>query len=116
YSDNTRHAVYIAGPRREDVTKVTHRDIKPYHINERSTPGHSVSGRTINIYRPPVQNRPGVAPKKVEDPHNITPVQQRNDEYRKTQPVQLHPQIINTQPYSTRQQQVQPPQQQQQRP
>ncbi len=120
HEDNNRHAVYIAGPRREDVARITHRDIQPFHIAERSTPGHGVSGKTINIYRPQVQNRPTAAPKKIEDPHNITPVQQRNDDYRKTQPVEIHPQIINTQPFSVRQQQQQQPrpqpqQQQQQR-
>jgi len=119
YNDNNRHAVYIAGPKREDVARITHREIKPYTIAERPTPGHGVTGRTINLYRPPVQNKPGVAPKQVQDIHNITPVQQRNDDYRKTQPVEIHPQIINTQPHSVRMQQAQPqqqPQQQRQQP
>jgi len=107
YTDNSRHAVYIAGPRREDVARITHRDIKVYNFGERATPGHGVSGTTINLYRPAVVNRPGVAPKQIQDPHNITPVQQRDDNYRKTQPVELHPQIINTQPHSVRVQQAQ---------
>ena len=119
YTDNRRHAVYIYGPRREDVSRVTHRDIKPYHFEERSTPGHGVSGRSINLYRPKVQNRPGVAPRKTEDVHHITPVQQRDEQYRQSQPEQLHPQIRNTQPFSRRglqqpDQQRQQPQQQRQ--
>jgi hypothetical protein len=114
YNDDRRHAVYIAGPRRDDVARITHKDVKVYNFGERNTPGHDVSGRTINLYRPAVQNRPGPAPKKVEDVHNITPVQQRDDNYRKTQPVELHPQIINTQPHSVRMQQSQQPQPQQQ--
>ncbi len=111
YTDNGRHAVYIAGPRRDDVARITHRDIKVYNFTERNAPGHGVSGRTINLYRPTITNRPSAAPKQVADPHTITPVQQRDDNYRKTQPVELHPQIINTQPHSVRMQQAQPQQQ-----
>jgi len=112
--DNVRHVTYVSGPRREDVARITHRDIPKMVITDRAKPGHGVRGNQINVYRPQIVKKEGVRPGKIEDVHNVTPVKQRNaDDYRKTQPVHQHDQIIKTQPYSQR---VQQPQQQPQQP
>ena len=111
YTDNGRHAVYISGPRRDDVQRITHTNVRVMDFQDRNTPGHGVSGNHINLYRPAIQSKPEAKPQHIEDVHNITPVKQRDDNYRQTQPTTIHPQIIKTQPFSQRQQQ---PQQQQQ--
>ncbi len=51
--NNTR---YIAGPRRDDVERVTGRTINQVRVNNASTPGNTrVVNNTVNMYRPVVK-------------------------------------------------------------
>lgn len=44
---------YYTGPRREEIRRVTNRDVTVYNINRNSRPGrNSISNTTVNIYNP----------------------------------------------------------------
>ncbi|HEY2726632.1 MAG TPA: DUF6600 domain-containing protein [Parafilimonas sp.] len=49
---------YVAGPRREDVERVTHTKIQTYTISNSSRAGRTVVNKnTINVYRPVINNK-----------------------------------------------------------
>src|ERR1700744_4258954 len=51
YVSNNR--TYIAGPKREDIQRVTHKTVNVYKINNDSRPGTTrIQNNTVNIYRP----------------------------------------------------------------
>lgn len=57
YVDNRSRRTYVTGPRRSDVERVTGRSVQTYQVNPgRSSGRASVSGRTVNVYRPEVRN------------------------------------------------------------
>ena len=78
---NTTHAengrTFYAGPDRTEVQRVTHKTFAPVPIRSSSKPGSSVSGNTLNIYRPAVKKattggaRP--APSKVANIKDVKP-------------------------------------------
>jgi hypothetical protein len=56
YVDNRSRHTYVTGPRRSDVERVTGRSVATYRVNPGRNSGRStVSGRTINTYRPDVR-------------------------------------------------------------
>jgi hypothetical protein len=69
--DNDRHVTYVSGPQKEEVEKSTGGHIVPLAVHQNSKPGQSVSGTSMNIYRPGVvkstANSPHPIPAKVED-------------------------------------------------
>ncbi len=63
--DNHR---YIAGPRVQDIQRVTHRSPEIYRINNSNRPGPvNISNKTVNIYRPAVRRAPDARPERVVD-------------------------------------------------
>lgn len=48
---------YVAGPRREDVERVSHKKVKTYTVASSSKPGKTVVNKhTVNVYRPEVNS------------------------------------------------------------
>ena len=60
---------YVAGPRREDIARVTHNNnVNVYHINNVYRPGATnITNNTVNIYRPTVNRGSGGQPARVVD-------------------------------------------------
>ena len=54
YIDNNRHTSYVSGPRREDVQRVTGRNLTPVVIREYDKPGQVVLNGEIKIFRPQI--------------------------------------------------------------
>lgn len=79
YIDTRRNAVYISGPRPEDVRRITGRRLAAVEINDMESPGTRVSSSGLNIYRPVVrnENNRNIAPPEVSDPHEIRSAQER---------------------------------------
>jgi len=115
YDDQARHGRYISGPSRDEVQKFRGSPVTRFEITDRAQPGHEVSGNQINIYRPRVDvNTRNVArPPKIETRQTITPVQQRNTDYRATHPVRPTDRPQSQQRPQQQQQPRQQPQQQQ---
>ncbi len=65
-NNNTR---YVAGPRREDIARVTHNNnVNVYHINNVYKPGATnITNNTVNIYRPAVNHGADARPARVVD-------------------------------------------------
>lgn len=52
---NNQRVNYVAGPRREEVERVTHTSIRPASFSNASRPGRTVvNNNTINVYRPTI--------------------------------------------------------------
>jgi len=59
---------YIAGPRVEDIQRVTHQRPQVYRISNANAPGAiSVRNKEVNIYRPAVKKAPDAHPARVVD-------------------------------------------------
>jgi hypothetical protein len=100
YKDPSRHTTVISGPRREDVQKVSGRNISRVAIADRSQPGHVMQGNRLSIYRPNVvrsSDKSAPRPSKVENIKNVIPVRQRNAGTPKSN-VRNKEQIQRTQP------------------
>jgi len=66
YVNNNR--TYIAGPRVEDIRRVTHQNVQVYRINNESRPSAvRVQNNTVNIYRPAVNKVANARPNRVID-------------------------------------------------
>ncbi len=52
--DNSRHTTYVTGPARNDVQRVTGRQIKPVSIRENDRPGQRMNNGQLEMYRPQV--------------------------------------------------------------
>jgi hypothetical protein len=80
--DSKRNATYIAGPKRDDVQKVTHTQVKSVAIREKNRPEHQLTNDGLQIYRPQVQKRSGngqnPAPSKVMKLNDVRPASERN--------------------------------------
>jgi hypothetical protein len=66
YSRDNRR--YIAGPRIQDIERVTRSRPQIYNIREANRPGSvNVRNKTVNIYRPEVKRAPDARPARVVD-------------------------------------------------
>jgi hypothetical protein len=54
YIDNSRNVTYVSGPQRNDVQRVTGRDINNVTVRDNSRPGESINDNQLTIYRPQV--------------------------------------------------------------
>jgi len=81
YVDNSRHTTYVAGPKRDEVQKVTGTTIRPVAIQENDKPGQSLNNDQLRIYRPHVQtnvvNEQKPVPTNVVKLAEVTPVAER---------------------------------------
>ena len=55
YTDQSRHAVYVSGPDKADVQKITGKTIQPVVIHDNEKPGQNLKNGQLQIYRPQVQ-------------------------------------------------------------
>ena len=55
--DNTNNVKYGMGPNRNEVQKRSGNTITTYTLRERSKPGHNLSNRELNIYKPRVEKQ-----------------------------------------------------------
>jgi hypothetical protein len=55
YTDQNRHSVYVSGPDRADVQKITGRTIQPVVIHDNEKPGQNLRNGQLQIYRPQVK-------------------------------------------------------------
>ncbi|HEY9166615.1 MAG TPA: DUF6600 domain-containing protein [Candidatus Kryptonia bacterium] len=62
YTDNGRHAVYVAGPNGSDVQKATGKPIKLVSIQDNNKPGQALSHGQLQMYRPEVRSGNGQKP------------------------------------------------------
>lgn len=80
---NVRNDVqYVAGPRREDVERVNHTQIRTYTVSNSSRPGKTViNNNTVNVYRPVINNDKTVVNnnKTVEKNSNNTTVNKNSN-------------------------------------
>jgi hypothetical protein len=117
YIDNSRHTTYVAGPAREDVQRVTGRQIKPVSIRETNSPGQELSNGQLKIYRPEVvrnkNNERKSAPTRIT---NIKDVKQPSERNAATQPGNLNRENNFNREQQQQQRQQPQPQQQEQRP
>lgn len=92
--DDRRNVTYIAGPDRDDVQKVTHKQVKPVTVLEIDRPGHRLSNGQLQIYRPQMQKKNGngqnPAPSKVMRLNEVRPASERNARNR-----QQHARMVN---------------------
>ncbi len=81
YVDNSRHTTYVAGPKKEEVQKVTGAAIKPVTIRETDRPGQALNNDQLQIYRPRVQagnnNGRKPVPSKLVNLKEVKPVSER---------------------------------------
>ena len=81
YTDESRHAKYVAGPPRDDVQKFTGTEIKPVTIREKDKPGHTLNNDQLQIYRPRVQtsnnNDRKPVPPKLVNLKEVKPISER---------------------------------------
>ena len=123
-TDNTNHVKYGIGPNRNEVQKRSGNTITTYALRERSKPGHNLSNRELNIYKPRVekQNASGrkPIPYKVLSMEDAKSTKQSNtktnssQQKRNEQPVQQPQQKNHGQP-THQQRHDQPSQQSQQK-
>ncbi|MFA6234445.1 MAG: DUF6600 domain-containing protein, partial [Bacteroidota bacterium] len=75
YIDKSRNTTYIAGPRREDVQRATGRSVRPYAVQDNSSPGQNLQKDRLEIYRPRVErgDKGGrkAAPSRVSDRKDV---------------------------------------------
>ncbi len=75
YVDHSRRATYISGPSRGVIQKSTGRIINPVTVRDYNKPGHRMSNKQLQIYRPEVKkridNRQRPAPSKVLKPNEV---------------------------------------------
>ncbi|MGI8951553.1 MAG: DUF6600 domain-containing protein [Chitinophagaceae bacterium] len=84
YVDKSRNVTYVRGPQRDEVQKVTGREIKPVVIKEVNKPEQKVTNGQLEIYKPVVQktnNGIKPAPKKVV---NLSDVKQNSNNASKS--------------------------------
>lgn len=82
YEDNSTHTKYISGPDRNEVQKVTGKEIQPVQVRANDKPGQSERNGELNIYRPQIQktgaNGQKPAPQKVDNIKDVKPVNERS--------------------------------------
>lgn len=109
--DNSTQVRYNAGPDRGEVQRRTGTSISPIALRERNKPGHNLSNRELQIYRPRVEKRMGAerepAPSKVTRYKDVKSTGQRD--------VKIQPQRENKLERQQRNNQLEKQQQPQQR-
>ena len=75
YTDNSTHVTYNAGPHKEDVQKVTGKQIKQAVVQDNDKPGQHEDQDKVQIYKPRVNatdnNGKKPAPQKVENQKEV---------------------------------------------
>ncbi|SHM98045.1 DUF6600 domain-containing protein, partial [Mucilaginibacter sp. OK098] len=62
------NTTYIAGPRVQDIRRVTNQNVQVYKINNVNSPSNvRIQNNTVNIYRPAVNKAPDARPSRVVD-------------------------------------------------
>ncbi|MDP9080047.1 MAG: hypothetical protein M3O71_21690 [Bacteroidota bacterium] len=62
------NTTYVTGPRREEIQRVTRRNVQVYKINNDNRPGTTrVQNNSVNFYRPAVNKAPDARPARVID-------------------------------------------------
>jgi hypothetical protein len=78
YIDKSRNVTYNIGPQKDEVQKITGKEIKTIAIKESNQPGQNLRNNELEIYRPVIQktsdNGKKPAPAKVADLNQIKPV------------------------------------------
>jgi hypothetical protein len=79
YIDSRRDAVYISGPRPEDVRRITGRKTAVVEINDTGNPGTRITRSGMSIYRPVIKNDSSnrIAPPELSDPREVPSAQER---------------------------------------
>jgi hypothetical protein len=82
YTDQSRHTVYVSGPDKADVQKITGRTIQPVIIHDNEKPGQNLKNGQLQIYRPQIQmndaNGRRPTPSKVVDLKEVKRPSERN--------------------------------------
>lgn len=82
FEDNSTKVKYISGPDRNEVQKVTGKEIRPVQVRQNDKPGQSERNGELHIYRPQIEkterNGQKPAPQKVSDIKDLKPVNERN--------------------------------------
>ena len=90
YSDNERHVTYIAGPRREEVERVTYHPVNRVVVRDSDRPEQTRhENNQLTIYRPVVKQhdeKQNLAPRNVVAMDKAKPVNQRHEEYKQQHP------------------------------
>jgi len=102
YNDNDRNVVYIAGPRREEVERVTYHPVNRVVIQEANRPGQTVhNNNQLTIYRPVVkqhdEKQQAPAPRNIVAMNQAKPMTQRHTEYQQQHPEYHSNNVNNTQ-------------------
>jgi hypothetical protein len=114
YVDNSTHVTYVKGPDRNEVQKVTGRNIEPVAVKNMDKPGQDVSKSEVNLYRPRVDKEPAgathAAPKKVVEMNDVKTQQEQKQvqDKRETQPKSTTPSKEQGQPKQAPQQKQAP--------
>jgi hypothetical protein len=77
YADAPRNAIYMAGPRKDEVEKVVGTPVKPVVIRENATPEQELKNNELKMYRPAIASRGDLKPAKVADKKDIKPISER---------------------------------------
>lgn len=99
--DNATRIRYNAGPDRGEVQRKTGTSISPITLRERNKPGHNLSNRELQLYRPRVEKRKGAerepAPSKVTRFKDVKPTGKRDVKTQPQRESQLERQQRNNQ-------------------
>lgn len=83
YYNRRRHATYVAGPRVDEVQRLTGRRISAVTVRDRDKPGHSIGKNHLSIYRPhfatPETSRQRPAPARVTRPQEFRSSRERGN-------------------------------------
>jgi hypothetical protein len=83
YYDNRRHTTYVAGPRVDEVQRLTGRRITAVTVRDRNNPGHKIGANQLSIYRPRFSDRgtrgERPIPPRVTNRGEIRPFMERNN-------------------------------------
>jgi hypothetical protein len=118
YNDNHRNVTYVAGPRRDEVQKITGRSFSNVSIRDNDKPGQRLTKNQLEIYRPQIDlktttQRP--APARISDVKDIGPAGHRTSNFKQNNVQVQQPKQQQSQPAEPkRQDQIQVQQKQQQ--
>jgi hypothetical protein len=114
YVDNSTHITYVKGPDRNEVQKVTGRNVEAVAVKNMDRPGQDVSKNEVSLYQPQVNKEAAgathAAPKKVVELKDVKTEQERKQtqEKRETQPKAATPSKDQVQPKQPQQQKEAP--------
>ncbi len=81
YYNTRRHATYVAGPRLDEVQRLTGRRISAVTVRDRDKPGHSIGRNQLSIYRPEFST-PGTSTERPAPPRVTRPQEFRSSRGR----------------------------------